>query len=68
MGVTIHYEGRLRSLDAYDELTAHLKKEADRHEWLFSVVVAQKVYLARVIQGKLDDYAGPIKGVVINLH
>ena len=68
MGVTIHYEGRLRSLDAYDELTDRLKKEADKHEWLFSVVVAKKVHLARVIQGKLEDYVGPIKGIVINLH
>ncbi len=68
MGVTIHYEGRLRSLDAYGELAGRLKKEADKHEWLFSEVVAKKVHLPRVINGKLEDYAGPIKGVVINLH
>ncbi len=58
----------MRSVAAYDELAMRLKKEADRHEWLFSAVVAKKVDLPRVINGKLENYTGPIKGIILNLH
>jgi len=68
MGVTIRYEGRLRSPDSYDELAARVKQVADRHEWLFSAILAKKVHLPRIVDGEVDEYVGPLKGVVVNPH
>jgi len=68
MGVTIHYEGRLRNPEAYDELVDRVKRAADRHEWLFSAVLARKVHVPRMVDGRQEEYVGPLKGVVVNPH
>ena len=68
MGVTIHYQGRLKSGDLLDELAARLKTFAGEHEWVVTPVDMDEVGLFRAIDGEVVEYCGPVKGFVVNAH
>ena len=68
MGVTIHYQGRLKSGDLLDDLAARLNTFAGKHEWVVTPVDVEQVVLFRAIKGEVVEYRGPVKGFVVNAH
>ena len=69
MGVTVHFEGRLRGEQAFADLLRRVEGTANTKTWLTGKFENGEVTLLRV-RGDEEgwDYKGPTKGIVIYLH
>jgi hypothetical protein len=65
MGVTIHFEGKLRSEDSFNKVIDAAKQFALSNGLTFSIFEEQDKPLQRVKDEKDWDYQGPTKGIVI---
>ncbi len=66
MGVTIHFEGSLKSPAAYSLLLDELRDYAANHSWPYESISAQQTTLKRVRDEQDWDYSGPTFG--LQLH
>ena len=75
MGVTIHYEGQLKDLNALDQLLIKAQSFAQDQHWPFELVNDSHVKLNRYIANEDPDldgedrvYEGPVVGIKLNPH
>lgn len=68
MGVTIHFEGRLRGSAAFDRALAHARAFAAQRGWRAEPIAEVEVTLRRVRDEEHWDYTGPTRGVAIHPH
>lgn len=68
MGVTVHFEGRLRGEEALAEVVALAETYAESRNWPISRIDEPEVMLRRVKDEEDWDYVGPVRGVVLNPH
>ena len=68
MGVTIHFEGRLRDESAYRAVLDTVTQFAKQHQWPSRPITETETTLKRV-RAEVDwDYVGPTKGVELIPH
>lgn len=65
MGVTIHFEGQLKSNKDFDSVMAKAKKFADRNDMPYVTFSETLKKLSRVKDEQDWDYEGPTKGIKI---
>ncbi len=65
MGVTIHFEGRLRSAEDLDVVIDIAREFAESKNWLSDPIDDPKATLQRVRDEEDWDYEGPVKGVAL---
>jgi len=64
MGVTIHFEGRLRGPAAMEKLLQFARQFASRRGWTATEINEANVKLLRVDENEKDcDYVGPVSGL-----
>jgi hypothetical protein len=68
MGVTIHFEGRVKGAIAYSLLIDELREFAATHDWKCEEIAESDAELKRVRNEKPLDYSGPTFGVQIWPH
>lgn len=68
MGVTIHFEGRLKSNKDFDKVVFIAKEFAEKNEIEFSFFEESDKLLLRVKDGKEFDYQGITRGIRIQPH
>ncbi len=68
MGVTIHFEGRLRDQTAYAGLVGVVSSLARSQGWRTETINSAEVTLLRVRDEQEWDYVGPVKGIAVYLH
>jgi hypothetical protein len=68
MGVTIHFEGRLRGPDAYLTVVTTARRFAQGHGWECDQIEEKVTKLKRVRNEEDWDYEGSVKGVVLQPH
>jgi len=68
MGVTIHFEGRLRDQTAYEGLVGVVSSLAESQGWRTETIDSAEVTLLRVRDEQEWDYVGPVKGITVYLH
>jgi hypothetical protein len=68
MGVTVHFEGRLRSAEAFSSLLLHIEEIGRAETLLTERFESSKAKLARVHEERPLDYVGPTKGILLYLH
>jgi hypothetical protein len=68
MGVTIHFEGQLKSNADYDKVMMIAKTFAETNAMTFSFFEATNKLLQRVKDEEDWDYVGTTKGIVIQPH
>jgi hypothetical protein len=67
MGVTIHFEGRLRDRAALTDLLRFARRFAAEHDWVTEEINGANVKLLRVDENERDcDYFGPVSGLRSN--
>ncbi len=65
MGVTVHFEGKLSTSDAFDQIIENAKSFASEMEWEISEILEKSVSLKRVKDDEDWNYVGPVKGLEI---
>ena len=65
MGVTIHFEGRLRDGEGLKEAIATAEAFARQRGWPIKMISAPERRLTRVRDEQKWDYVGPVKGVAL---
>lgn len=68
MGVTVHFEGKLRDEAAFLRLVSRIEQVARQETLLTERFENQEMRLARVRQEKDWDYIGPTRGIILYLH
>jgi hypothetical protein len=68
LGVTIHFEGRLRDEAAFQRLVLQVEAFAEIKGWPAKRFQEPNVRLVRVIDGKDVDYVGPTLGIEVQPH
>jgi hypothetical protein len=68
MGVTIHFEGRLRDAFAYEQVLEVARAFALERDWPAKAISEQHVTLRRVRNEQAWDYGGPTKGIELQPH
>ena len=68
MGVTVHYEGCLRSPLLVEELINTATRYADSHRWPIRRIDGDATDLLRIIDEKEYYYSGPVCGVELRPH
>ena len=68
MGVTIHFEGRLRSEAVYQDVVGLASSIAGTKGWATQAIASDEVTLLRVRDEKDWEYTGPVKGIVLYIH
>lgn len=68
MGVTIHFEGRLKSEAVYQDVVGLASSIARAKGWATRAIASDEVTLSRVRDERDWDYTGPVKGIVIYVH
>jgi hypothetical protein len=68
MGVTIHYEGCLRSPLLVEELINTATRYAEEHQWPNRRIDGDATDLLRIIDDKEFYYSGPVFGVELHPH
>lgn len=64
MGVTIHFEGRLRDRAAMENLLQFARQFASERGWVTDEINEPNVTLSRVDENERDrDYVGPVRGL-----
>ena len=65
MGVTVHFEGKLRGEQAYADLLRRVEETAKTKTWLTEKFESSEVTLLRVRGEEEWDYKGPTKGIIL---
>jgi hypothetical protein len=68
MGVTIHFEGKLRDEKAYEAVVSLATAFAQNRGWPSRMISERNVKLSRVRDEKDWTYEGPTKGVELQPH
>lgn len=68
MGITVHFEGKLKDESSFESLCENAEAFAKEMEWPFSLISEQEVKLERVRDEEDWDYVGPVKGIEIFPH
>jgi hypothetical protein len=68
MGVTIHFEGRVKGATAYSLLIDELREFAASHNWKCEELAKSNAVLKRVRDKKPWDYSGPTFGLQLWPH
>ena|SRR5260370_19683036 len=68
MGVTIHFEGKLKSEDAFAALLQYVEEIAKAQTWLTEIFEHGEVTLLRVRDETEWDYKGSTKGIILYIH
>jgi len=69
LGVTVHFEGRLKGPEALGSLLNLVEKTARAKTWLTEKFENSVVTLSRVRADDEEwDYIGPTKGIILYLH
>lgn len=68
MGVTVHFEGKLKNEDALTALISRVEEVAKAMTWLTEVFENSEATLLRVRDEKDWDYRGPTRGVMLYIH
>jgi hypothetical protein len=68
MGVTVHFEGKLESADAFDALVRRVQEIARKKALLTELFENSDAMLLRVRDEEEWDYKGPTKGIIFYLH
>jgi hypothetical protein len=68
MGVTIHFEGRVRGPTAYSLLLDELRDFADKHEWPSNEIPREDRSLRRVRDEQTWDYSDATFGIEFAPH
>ena len=68
MGVSVHFEGRLRGEEAFLRLISRIEQIAREETLLTETFEHQQVELSRVRDEAAWDYIGPTKGIILYLH
>jgi hypothetical protein len=63
MGVTIHFEGRLKTPAVYSAFLDELRDYAVSHSWPCETIFEQQTILKRVRDEQAWDYSGPTFGL-----
>jgi len=67
MGVTIHFEGRLKNEAAYQQLLEDVSSITKAEGWSSEAIESRIATLSRVCDEQDWDYVGPVKGAVISI-
>ena len=65
MGLTIHFEGRLRCESSFSKLMGIARAFAKLHKFKYYVLDERDRNLLRLVNRKLVEYYGPTKGIII---
>jgi hypothetical protein len=69
LGVTVHFEGKLRGEEAFAALLRRIDETARAKAWLTEKFDKSEVRLSRVRADEREwDYEGPTKGILLYLH
>jgi hypothetical protein len=68
MGVTVHFEGSLKSDQAFSSLLLHIEEKGRTETLLTERFENSQAKLARVREERSWDYLGPTKGILLYLH
>ena len=68
MGVTIHFEGRLKEFGSFDRCLEIIKSFIDKNSWENSEISEEVRTLSRVKDEEVWNYTGKTKGVAIQPH
>lgn len=68
MGITIHFEGKLKDEVAYEQLLARASAIARSKEWDTEAIAPVVKTLLRVRDEQDWDYTEQVKGVIVYLH
>jgi hypothetical protein len=68
MGVTVHFEGRLKNAQALSSLLIHIEEMARAETLLTERFEIPNAKLCRGSEEHPWDYVGPTKGIVLYLH
>ena len=68
MGVTVHFEGKLRGEKAFADLLRRVEATAKTKTWLTEKFEISEVTLLRVRGDEEWDYKGPTKGIILYVH
>jgi hypothetical protein len=68
VGVTIHFEGRLKDKDSLAECLALAKRFSEERQWHFKPIDNPEVILRRVRDEQDWNYVGPVTGIEIQPH
>jgi hypothetical protein len=68
MGVTVHFDGRLKSAQAFSSLLLHIEEIGHAETLLTERFENPEAKLGRVREEQPWDYLGPTKGIVLYLH
>lgn len=68
MGITIHFEGRLKNVSSLDAVLALTRRFCDEHSWPYEPINESRATLKRVRNEKDWDYVGPTKGITVQPH
>ena len=68
MGVTIHFEGRLKDEPSFAAALAVARMFSDEHQWSCRPIDETHATLKRVRDEEEWDYSGPVKGLEIHPH
>ncbi|MGA9636873.1 hypothetical protein [Flavobacterium sp.] len=68
MGVTIHFEGKLKSDFEYEKVMLNAKAFAEANRMEYTFFTEEKKILLRHKDGEAWDYSGPTKGIRIQPH
>lgn len=68
MGVTIHFEGKLKDEASYDSCVDRVRTFAEPREWVVLDIESAVRELSRVRDEKPWDYVGSTKGIAVIPH
>jgi hypothetical protein len=68
MGVTIHFEGRLKNVEALTSLESDVRAFSNESGWTTKPICESNTTLKRVVNEQDDDYVGPTRGVEAQPH
>lgn len=67
MGITIHFQGKLKTEGSFNKLVVAAQHFIVAHELQFVVFDVDEHDLIRVKHGALSVYKGPVKALIINM-
>jgi hypothetical protein len=68
MGVTVHFEGRLKGAQAFSSLLLHVEEIGRAETLLTERFENAQAKLGRVREERRWEYVGPTKGILLYLH
>ncbi len=68
MGVTIHFEGRLKDDQSLAAVIDVARRFSEAHDWPLEAINKPQATLLRVREEQDWDYVGPVRGIEIQPH